>query len=140
MKGMDVSAPYTPEVCSELEETLTEADTAAAGDAKIKARIEFLRTAIRFTRLQYLSHHIIEGHEDDKPLAPDQQQALMKMQQEKWLLMRRIVREQPLAINVASVAWGGEGAFRRFGFKGAASVSKGAIEADENGRPVERTK
>jgi hypothetical protein len=138
-KELDVSAPYTPAVCTELEAILAEADKAAAGDDVVRKRIDFLRTGIKFTRLQNVAHHLIEGHDEGGvPLTADQQKELMQVQQEKWLMMRHIARERPLAVNVANVAWGGEGTFRRFGFKGAGSVDKRVIDADENGRPVER--
>lgn len=136
-KDMSLSLYYPPAVTSELGAILDEANVAANGDAPIKQRIAFLRTAIDFVRLQYATHKLIDGREEKLPAA--EKAELMKLQQEKWLFMRRIVREQPLAINVAAVAWGGEGAFRKFGFTGAASVPKTLIDADENGRPIERS-
>ena len=59
------------------------------------------------------------------------------MQQEKWLFMRRLFREEPLAVNVPQVAWGSEGAFGKLGWSGAKSVSKEIADADEDGRPAE---
>ena len=51
--------------------------------------------------------------------------------------MRRIFREEPLAVNVAMVAWGSEGSFGKLGWRGAASVPKSVVDADEEGRPVD---
>jgi hypothetical protein len=49
--------------------------------------------------------------------------------------MRRILREEPMAVNVAMVAWGSEGLFRKLGWQGSASVPRSIVDADEEGRP-----
>jgi hypothetical protein len=51
--------------------------------------------------------------------------------------MRRIFREDHLAVNVAMVGWQGEGMFRRYGWQGAKSVPPTMVDADERGRPAE---
>ena len=42
-----------------------------------------------------------------------------------------------MAVNVAMVAWGSEGHFRKLRWNGAKSVPQAIIDADEEGRPVD---
>jgi hypothetical protein len=133
------SRRYTPEFTAELAALLDRAAALAADDARIQRRIAFLRTGLDFARMQHQAHHFAESH-DPATLTPAQRDELLALQNRKWLAMRRVAREQPLAINVGCVAWGSESVFAPYGFKGAASVSKKMIEADEDGRPIEEKK
>jgi len=128
------SRRYTPAFTAELAALLDQA-SAAGNDTLIQRRIAFLRIGLDFARLQHQTHLFAENH-DPKTITAAARDELLAFQQRKWLTMRRIAREQPLAINVGCVAWGSENAFDAFGFKGAASVSKQIIEADEDGRPI----
>jgi hypothetical protein len=76
----------------------------------------------------YLDRHIVEA------LSKEEKEKLIELQQEKWLLMRRIFRENPLAVNVATVAWGDENNFRKLGWFGVKSVPQAIIDADDKGR------
>jgi hypothetical protein len=49
-------------------------------------------------------------------------------------MMRTFYREEPLAINMPMVAWGGEGRFRKYGWRRAAVPRAARVEADEDGR------
>ena len=132
---LSVTAPYTPAVVAELKDLLDAADKGADDDT-IRRRVTFLRRGLELAALQHKAHALIEtaGEERERSVM----KALVReVQQEKWLLMRRIFREDPMAVNVAMVAWGGEGAFHKFGWNGAKSVAKKVIEADEEGRPVD---
>ncbi|NLX96880.1 MAG: DUF4838 domain-containing protein [Rhodopirellula sp.] len=134
-EGLGLTVPYTPQVVAELKSLLDAADNAADDDT-IRRRVTFLRRGLEFTALQHKAHALIESAEEGR-VSPELKASLRIVQQEKWLLMRRIFREDPMAINVAGIAWGGEGVFRRFGWSGAKSVPQAVIEADEEGRPVQ---
>lgn len=128
-------APYRPEVVTELHGILTAADR-QAGDDLIRRRIAFLRRGLEFAALQNRTHDLLQ-RSTQQPLTAEDTAALLKLQEEKWLLMRRIFREEPLAVNMPMVAWGSESAFRKLGWKGASGVPKSILDADEEGRPVD---
>lgn len=130
-------APYTPEAVAELRGILAAADQ-QAGDDLIRRRIRFLRRGLDFAALQNRTHALLSRHAR-QPLSAADKSALLKLQEEKWLLMRRIFREEPMAVNVPMVAWGSEGGFARLGWKGAGSVARSVIDADEEGRPVDES-
>lgn len=134
-RGSPMSAPYTPEVVTELRGILAAADK-QADDELIHRRIAFLRRGLEFAALQNRTHDFL-ARSAEQPLSTEDKAALMKLQEEKWLLMRRIFREEPLAVNVPMVAWGSEASFGKFGWKGAGSVPKSVVDADEEGRPVD---
>lgn len=129
------TAPYTPETVAELRRLLDAAEKAAENDT-IRRRVTFLRRGLELAALQHRAHALVERLGDQRPSA-ELKAAIGAVEQEKWLLMRRIFREDHLAVNVAMVAWGGEGLFRRFGWAGAKSVPQTIIDADEKGRPVD---
>lgn len=125
---------YKSEVIAELTGLLAEADLATK-DEKVHRRIAFLRDGLEFTALQNRAHQFLADHAEDRgPI--EERVALRKLQEEKWNLMRKTLREDPLAVNVAMVAWGSEGAFHKFGWTGGKSVASDKVGADEKGRPV----
>lgn len=130
-----VTAPYTPDRTSELSALLAEADRVNS-DETVRRRIAFLRRGLEFTTLQHRAHQYLARHAVT-PLTSLEKRELAAVQQEKWFFMRRLFREEPLAVNVPQVAWGSEGAFGKLGWSGAKSVSKEIVDADEDGRPVE---
>lgn len=128
-------APYTAETCAALHRLLDEADTLAAGDDLIRRRIAFLRSAITFTEVQARTHAFEAAHKNQKP-APEEMNRFRADMETKFQLMRRLYREQPLALNSAMIAWGSEGVFRKFGWSGAKSLPTDRWDADEEGRVV----
>lgn len=95
----------------------------------------FLRVGLEFALLQHDAHRLAETN-DPKTISSAERNRLLALQQQKWLAMRRIARQEPLAINVGCVAWGSEAVFAAYGFKGAASVPKEVVDADEDGRVI----
>ncbi|NUQ61117.1 MAG: DUF4838 domain-containing protein [Pirellulales bacterium] len=130
-----VTVPYTPAVIAELSGILDSAERAETEEV-VRRRVRFLRRGLEFTALQHRTHDLA-ARGAVQTLTADEKSELARLQQEKLLVMRRIFREEPLAVNVAMVAWGSEGVFRKFGWKGAGSVPKAVVDADEEGRPVE---
>ena len=131
---LPITAPYTPEIVAELR-TILDAATGKANDELCARRVAFLRVGLEFTTLQHRAHALL-AHANAAGRSNELKAAVRTLQQEKWLLMRQIFRTEPMAVNVAMVAWGSEGLFRRLGWSGAKSVPKAVVEADEEGRPV----
>ncbi len=132
---LGITTPYTPEVITELRAILDAADK-AAGDDTIRRRIQFMRLGLDFTALQNRAHAVL-ALSAGKPATAAEKKEVKNIQQEKWLLMRQIQRENTLAVNTAMVAWGSEALFGRFGWSGAKTVPKDVLDADEKGRPVD---
>jgi hypothetical protein len=132
---LTLTAPYTPEVVAELQGLLDAAQHKAEDDT-VRRRVTFLRRGLELAALQHRAHAFL-AQLVDRPPSADLKQAVGGVQQEKWLLMRRIFREDHLAVNVAMVAWGSEGLFGRLGWAGARSVPKTVVDADEKGRPAD---
>ena len=130
-----ITAPYTPAVVSELGAMLDAAAEAAGSDEIVRRRIAFLRLGLEFTALQNRAYDYHDRHMVEK-LGAEEREELLELQQEKWLLMRRIFREDPLALNFPMVAYGSESHFYKLGWFGVKTVPQAVIDADEEGRPV----
>ncbi|MFA7172418.1 MAG: DUF4838 domain-containing protein [Kiritimatiellia bacterium] len=134
-RELPVTVPYTPEVVGELN-GLLDAANAADVDNTVRRRIAFLRRGLNFATLQHQTYAFAAEH-PDKNLSDVDRARITALQQEKWLWMRHSFREEPLAVNMPGLAWGGEPKFRKYGWKGAVSMPKPVVDADEHGRPVE---
>lgn len=132
-------APYTASTCDELHRLLDRADILAAGDETIRRRIAFLRSGISFAKLQARTHAFHDAARNEKPTAAALDQFRADMES-KFQLMRRLYRDEPLALNVAMIAWGSEGVFRKFGWNGVKSLPADRWDADEEGRVSRPTK
>lgn len=132
-------APYTADTCAALHRLLDEAHTLAASDDLIRRRIAFLRTAITFIEIQARTHAFEAAHKKQKP-APEEMASFRADMEAKFQLMRRLYREQPLALNSAMIAWGSEGVFRKLGWNGAKSLPTDRWDADEDGKVVVPTR
>jgi hypothetical protein len=128
-----VTSPYTPETVAELG-ALLEAARQADVDETVRRRVAFLRYGLDFAALQQQAYAFLAAHADKALSAADKAQ-IMALQQAKWTFMHTFFQEEPLAINMPMVAWGGEGNFRKYGWKGAAgALPKAKTEADEEGK------
>ena len=122
-----ISEPYTPEVITELRGRL-DAAAKASDDAKVHARIALLRAGLDFTELQGRIHRLMRRLRNGDLTGPERQEMLQLLDR-KWLLMRRIVREQPLAVNLAVVCRREWGWFKPVGWTGPSeAVRKAAAE------------
>ncbi|MCX7044297.1 MAG: DUF4838 domain-containing protein [Candidatus Sumerlaeota bacterium] len=130
-----ITVHYTPEVIVELRGLLESADKAAAADEPSRRRVAFLRRGLEFTDIQAQCYRVADAAES-KPLTPDEKKSFLALMDRKWTLMRQMFRDEPLAVNVAYVCWGGEGRFRKLGWSRPSPQLKAKVEADEQGRPV----
>ncbi len=96
---MELLDVYTPEAISELSELLDRA-ARKVSDKSILKRIDFLRMGLKFTEIQAKARRLakrIIACPDDKKLRAEGQ----RMQDKRWVFMRRMFRKYPLAIDVA---------------------------------------
>lgn len=128
-------APYTPQTCTTLHALLNQALAAAGEDELIRQRIAFLRNGISFVELQARTHVYARAHQEQKPTSQERAQFMSDMEK-KFQFMRRLAREQPLALNMPMISWGSEGLFQSHGWNGAKSLPRERWDADEDGRVV----
>jgi hypothetical protein len=136
-KQLPLTDPYTPEVIAELRRLLDAAEKVAANETT-RRRVTFLRRGLEFASLQHRAYALVESWKGTR-ISAELTASVRAVQQEKWFLMRRIFQQDHLAVNVAMVAWGGEGSFRKFGWAGAKSMPKAVLDAGEEGRPTSRS-
>jgi len=116
--GLTVTEPYTPEVIAELRSLLDEAAGQVPDDAQAKARVEFLRVGLEYTDAFCDIHRIDrEWQVMGGRLPPEIKQRAHKALNRNWEASRDIFENYPLAVNVANVAWGSWGYFKRFQWK-----------------------
>ena len=109
-RDVDVTASYTPQRIAELRGLLDQAGNMASNNPAIEARLRFLRHGLDFTDLQAQAYRLLRA--DGKP---DRLVARQVLDKDYWL-MREIFENDPLAVNVAYVAWGGGGLWKRLGW------------------------
>ncbi len=134
-EAADKLAPYTAETCSELHRLLDRAGALAATDDLVCRRVAFLRSGIEFAEVQARTHGFASASRDRSPAEGEVERFRGDLER-KFQLMRRLYREEPLALNPAMIAWGSEGVFRRLGWNGAKSLPSDRWDADEDGRVV----
>lgn len=110
-RRLDITEPYTPQVIAELSELLKQAEKLAAGDKAVLGRIAFLRQGLAFTDVQARAYRFLE-----QPASADRTSAQRLLDRKYWL-MREIFEKDYLAVNVAYVAWGGGGYWKRLGWR-----------------------
>jgi len=131
----DKLAPYTAGTCAGLHALLDQAAALAAADDTVRRRLDFLRSAVTFAEVQARTHAFSAAHREQTPGAESLARFRADMEQ-KFQIMRRLYRDQPLALNPAMIAWGSEGLFRKYGWNGAKSLPTDRWDADEEGRVV----
>lgn len=135
---VSLSTPYTPEVIAELRGIL---DVAAKAEPEPAAqrRLAMLRAGLEFTDLQSQCYAWYDRNEK-ADLTKEEKAAFLALMDRKWALMRRIFKEEPLAVNVAYVCWGGEARFGKMGWSKPSPAVRAKVDADEHGRPEEMLK
>jgi hypothetical protein len=108
---------YTPAVIARLRQTLAEARSAAGSDDRVKQRIAFLETGLRYGELQGEVHRAFLANRADK--AP-----LLRLLDERHEAFREIVRTQPFAVNVAYIAWREGSMWKRTGWTAPAAADE----------------
>lgn len=110
-KKVKPATVFTPAALAGLRKNLEQAGRDAAGDAVILKRIAFLEVGLQWTEIEARSHAFLE----DKARAD--KEAARKVLDERYVLMRKIFREAPLALNVAYISWGEDGLWAQLGWQ-----------------------
>jgi hypothetical protein len=110
-----------PETIDELRQLLVAAAKATENDAPSHRRVAFLRGGLEFTALNAEAHRMADATASGA--APDAKAAGNVMER-RWLLMRALVRQQPLAVNVGTVAANDEPLNRALNWKGPSEAGK----------------
>ena len=117
---MGVTRPFTREVVARLRGILDEADQATASDDDANRRVAFLRIGLDYTdgyaEIFRLEHEWQEA--GGGRLTPEMKERFRVALDRNWMTSRDIFDHDPLAVNVANVAWGSWAYFPRFGWKG----------------------
>ena len=110
-RRLNITRPYTPEIIEELSGLLDQAETLAEGNKTVLARIAFLRWGLSFTDVQAGAYRFLE-----QKTGADRT-AAQRLLDGKYWMMRDIFENGHLAVNVAYVAWGGGGYWKRLGWR-----------------------
>ena len=110
LRGVDVTVPFTPQIVRELRGLLDRAERLAE-DKAVQTRIAFLRRGLDFTDIQAQAYRFLREEGD-----VNREAAHQVLDREYWL-MRDVFENGYLAVNVAYVAWGGGGRWRRLGWQ-----------------------
>jgi hypothetical protein len=101
-KKIGVTEAYSAEQCNKLNSILNAAKQSAADRSDVLNRIEFLRTGLRFARLQSQVHGLRSKKVNGEPVDSD---AIKKLLDERYHLMRAIFTKHHMAINVSTLCW-----------------------------------
>jgi hypothetical protein len=145
---LEITDPYTPEAIAELRGHLDAAEKAAGEEAAVRRRVAFLRRGLDWADVQARAYRMLArlklpaaSPEDKQPAyreaTPEEKAEAGKLLDARYRMMRRILKEEPYAVNVGYVMWGEGARFAPLGWNGPSAAAKGEVEADEVGRPVE---
>ena len=98
---------FHPEALAGLRKELEQARRDAGSDATVAKRIAFLELGLRWTEIEARAHEFLTD-----PAKADRQ-AAKKALNERFVLMRQIFQQTPLAVNVAYVSWGEDALWSR---------------------------
>jgi hypothetical protein len=117
---LPVTRPFTPEAVATLRTHLEEAAKATADDPESNRRVSFLRVGLDYTETYSAVFHLIQAWEEagGGRLEGELKERFRVALDQNWEASRDIFDNHPLAVNVASVAWGSWGYFNRLAWKG----------------------
>jgi hypothetical protein len=111
----------TPETIADLRQLLVAAAKATETDLPSHRRVAFLRTGLEFTALSAEAHALEDAAASGTP--PDSKK-MNPVMERRWQLMREILKQQPLAVNVGLVAGNDEPLNRALQWKGPTETAK----------------
>jgi hypothetical protein len=121
VNGRGMFPQITPETIGTLRTLLVAASKATESDVPSHRRVAFLRAGLEFTALNAEAHRLATGSESG--VAPDAK-AVSDVMERRWQLMRALLHQQPLAVNVGTVAANDEPLNRALNWKGPSEAGK----------------
>ena len=121
VNGRGMFPQITPETIEALRQLLVAAAKATESDAPAHRRVAFLRSGLEFTAINAEAHRLADGAGNGA--APDAKKAAEVMEH-RWQLMRALLKQQPLAVNVGTVAATDEPLNRALNWKGPSEAGK----------------
>lgn len=94
----------------ELRGLLRRAREEPADYASVLQRLSFLERGLRWTEIEARLHAFFRSD------VPPDKAAVRKLCDERFAMMREIFQKEFLALNVAAISWGEDGALKRFGW------------------------
>lgn len=110
-----------PETIDTLRQLLVAAAKATESDASSHRRVAFLRAGLEFTALNAEAHRLADTAETST--APEAK-VVNDVMERRWQLMRALLQQQPLAVNVGAVAAADEPLNRALNWKGPSEAGK----------------
>jgi hypothetical protein len=110
-RRLDITQPFTPDTVKELSNLLEQAENLADGNEPVTKRIRFLRRGLEFSDVQARAYRFLREE------ANTDRDAARRLLDQKFRMMRDIFEEDHLAVNVAYIAWGGGGYWKRLGWR-----------------------
>lgn len=111
-KKAKVTTVFTTEAMGGLRKELEQARREAGSDPTIAKRVAFLELGLRWTEIEVVAHSFLaEPSKADK-------EAVKKILDERFTLMREVFQKTPLALNVAYISWGEDALWSRLGWRG----------------------
>jgi hypothetical protein len=111
-----------PETIAELRALLTEAAKATESDAPSHKRVAFLRAGLEFSAVSAEAYRMAEAAAENSG-AVDAKAAATVLER-RWQMMRALIRNQPLAVNMAVVAGNDAPLNSALGWKGPSEIAK----------------
>ncbi|EDY22446.1 hypothetical protein CfE428DRAFT_0571 [Chthoniobacter flavus Ellin428] len=109
------------ETIDQLRGLLVAAAKATEKDAPAHRRVAFLRAGLEFTAINAQAHRLAEAAEAG---TPPEAKAVSEVMEHRWQLMRALLQQQPLAVNVGVVAAADEPLNRALQWKGPSESGK----------------
>ena len=119
--GKGVLPQVSPETISELRASLVAAANATEKDAPSHRRVAFLRAGLEFTAASAEAHRLAAAMDGGTKVDAQTVNAVMER---RWQIMRAILKNHPLAVNVGVVAAADIVLNRSLGWKGPSDAAK----------------
>lgn len=121
LNGRGMFPQIKPETIDEMRSLLVTAAKATEKDAPSHRRVAFLRAGLEFTAINAEAHRLADASASGP--APDAKKTADVMER-RWQLMRALLQQQPLAVNVGTVAAADEPLNRALNWKGPSEAGK----------------
>jgi len=121
VSGRGAFPKIAPETIDQLRGLLVVAAKATEKDAPAHRRVAFLRAGLEFTAINAEAHRLAEAaNAGTQP----ETKAVSEVMEHRWQLMRALLQQQPLAVNVGVVAAADEPLNRALQWKGPSEAGK----------------